>query len=265
VKVDSRHEDNPTLYNQQTGEITEQGINTMKVLDNLTGTRYLRLRKGLWVAAEGTVYENDFNPDIHIVDELPELRTIYRAVDFGFTNPFVCLWAGTDHDGRLYVFREIYKTRTIVEDHARVIRSYKEHGAMITDHDAEDRATLERHLGIQTIAAKKDITLGIDMVRERLRVQADGKPRLMFYRNMLVEADTNLLNAEGSRPPVSLLDEFSVYTYPKDASGKTNPKEKPIDKDNHGLDALRYLVMHLQGTGLIPSASAMLMAAKRGG
>lgn len=247
VKIDSRHEDNPVLYDQQTGEITEQGIRSMAVLDNLTGVRYLRLRKGLWVAAEGTVYEDDFNPDVHIVDTLPELRTIYRAIDFGYTNPFVCLWAGEDYDGRLYVFREQYKTRMIVEDHAKVINSYPESGETVCDHDAEDRATLERHLkpSINTLAAKKDIEAGIDAVRARLRVQADGKPRLMFLRNMLIAADENLLQAEGSRPPLSTLDEFSVYTYAKDAAGKTNKKEKPIDKDNHGLDALRYLVMHV--------------------
>jgi hypothetical protein len=50
---EQRHESNPTLYNQETGEITEQGIKTMDVLDNLTGLRYKRGRLGLWVSAEG--------------------------------------------------------------------------------------------------------------------------------------------------------------------------------------------------------------------
>jgi phage terminase large subunit len=265
TRIDSRHEDNPTLYNQDTGEITAQGEVTIATLDALTGVRKQRLRHGKWISAEGAVYEEDFFADIHIVDTIPPLRTMYRAVDFGFTNPFVCLWAGEDEDGRLYVFRELYMSRTIVEDHAKVINRYSDYvAATICDHDTEDRATLERHLkhNPETIAAKKDITAGLDAVRERLKVQPDGKPRLMFLKTMLIERDELLASKS---MPVSLLDEFALYVYPKDAAGKT-VKEKPVDKDNHGLDALRYLVMNVDGSeeSFIPSVTAMLAAARAG-
>lgn len=248
TKIDSRHEDNPTLFDQETGQLTEQGIASISALDSLTGTRYLRLRKGLWVAAEGTVYEDDFRPDIHIIErhQLPEFKEVYRVIDFGFTNPFVCLWAGVDHDGRIYVFREWYFSRMIVEDHAKEINKYPESiRATICDHDAEDRATLERHLEIspRTTVAKKAITAGIDLVRERLRVQEDGKARLYFVKDMLIRQDEELKKGKTPRP-ISTIEEMSVYAYPKDASGKA-VKELPVDKDNHGLDALRYLVAHL--------------------
>src|SRR5258708_1389488 len=47
LMLESRHEDNPTLFNED-GTMTQSGKSYMKKLDNLTGVRYNRLRKGLW-------------------------------------------------------------------------------------------------------------------------------------------------------------------------------------------------------------------------
>ncbi len=55
--LESRHEDNPT--------VTPAYLAT---LDALTGVRYQRLRLGLWVAAEGQVYEA-WDPATHRVDQ----------------------------------------------------------------------------------------------------------------------------------------------------------------------------------------------------
>ena len=48
-KIDSRHEDNPVLYDQETGELTVQGKRSLSTLDSLTGVRHLRLRIGQWI------------------------------------------------------------------------------------------------------------------------------------------------------------------------------------------------------------------------
>ncbi len=55
LRLESRHEDNPLLYENDT--LTERGTEYMARLDALTGVRYARLRKGLWVAAEGIIYD----------------------------------------------------------------------------------------------------------------------------------------------------------------------------------------------------------------
>ena len=34
-------------------------------------------------------------------------------VDFGYTNPFTCQWWAMDHDGRLYLYREIFHQEII--------------------------------------------------------------------------------------------------------------------------------------------------------
>lgn len=239
-----RHEDNPRLYNIATQEWTIAGLSYLAKLDDLTGARKERLRYGRWVQAEGAVY-SQFDERIHVIDrfEIPPGWKRYRAIDFGFSNPFVCQWWAEDPDGRLYLYREIYTTRRIVSDHAAQINILSEGEAIeytVSDHDAEDRATLER-CGIITIAADKEISPGIQAVQERLRVLPDGKPRAYFFRDALVERDSAL---DDSKKPVCTLDEFPAYIWPKDVDGKSN-KEKPVDMDNHGMDSFRYMVKAL--------------------
>ncbi|MBK8260282.1 MAG: terminase [Nannocystis sp.] len=243
----SRHEDNPTLFDPATGEITERGKKTMAVLDALPGVLYQRGRLGKWVSAEGQVYD-DFDRAIHLIDSfpIPSDWTRYWAVDFGYTNPFAWGEFAVDHDGRLYLVREIYRTRRLVEDHARHILAIT-HGspqpqALICDTDAEDRATLERHLNVRTIAADKAISTGIQAVQMRLKKAGDGRPRLYIMRDALVERDEALAAAHR---PVCTLDEFEVYVWPKGRDG-SSLKEAPVKEFDHGLDRLRYMAMYLE-------------------
>jgi len=67
---ESTHQDNPTLYDPMTGELTEQGQRTLSVLDNLTGSRKLRLRHGIWAAPEGAIY-SVFDEAKHKVESFP--------------------------------------------------------------------------------------------------------------------------------------------------------------------------------------------------
>jgi len=238
---DSKHEDNPTLYDVHRRHWTPQGERTLAALDALTGVRKERLRYGRWRSAEGAVYE--FDRERHLVDadvvrpEWPRLR----AIDFGYTNPFVCLWLAIDPDGRLYLYRELYRTKRIVADHAADIlrlSAGETYEATVADHDAEDRETLRR-CGVPTVPADKALSVGIQAVEARLANAGDGRPRLFLCRGALVEADQALLDA---RAPVSTEQEFDAYQWPKGADGRS-VRESPVDKDNHGLDALRYAVM----------------------
>lgn len=238
---ESRHEDNPRLYRTD-GTLTSYGVEYMAKLDALTGVRHDRLRKGKWVQAEGVVYEG-WDRAVHLIDSFPipkEWRRA-RAIDFGYTNPFACLWGAIDHDNRLYVYRELYRTRRTVRVHADQIRRSSAGETVaytVADHDAEDRATL-RECRIPSVAAIKDISRGIQAVQERLKIQGDGKPRLYVFRDCLIDRDEGLAEA---KQPTSILDEFDCYVWTKGQDGKAN-KESPVDDNNHALDALRYLVM----------------------
>jgi PBSX family phage terminase large subunit len=245
VMLESRHEDNPQLFDDD-GVMTRKGIEYLSKLDALTGVRFLRLRKGLWVAAEGVIYE-EFDPAIHLVDrfEIPWHWPRYWAVDFGFTHPFVCQRWAADGDGRLFMYAENYHTRRLVEDHAADIRSAvtsdtgewlePQPQAIVCDHNAEDRATLERHLGFSTKPAIKTVSDGIQAVQGRLRRAGDGRVRLSFLRDSLHRRDVELADA---KRPTCTVEEFPGYVW---APGK----EQPIKAEDDGLDATRYVVAHL--------------------
>jgi phage terminase large subunit len=243
----SVHEENPILFTAD-GLMTDVGKSYISKLDNLTGVRHARLRKGQWVAAEGLIYE-EFDPTVHLIDrfEIPADWTRWWSVDFGFTNPFVCQMWAEDPDGRLYLYREIYHTRKTVDVHAkdilRCVRrddgSWREARprAIICDHDAEGRAVLERELGIGTTPAHKKVTDGIQAVQARLRLASDGKPRLYLMRDALVQRDQDLADA---KKPTCTIEEIVGYIW--DTGAGKAPKETPKKEDDHGCDAKRYIV-----------------------
>ncbi len=235
----SVHEDNPTLYDRRGCVWTEQGTAYLAKLENLSGVRRLRLLKGIWAMAEGMVYADVWNPAIHLVDrfEIPVDWRRFLSIDFGYTNPFVCQWWAEDHDGRLYRYREIYRTRRLVEDHAREILGLQagepDPVAVVTDHDAEDRATLEKYLRRGTIPAVKSVSDGIQAVASRMKIAGDGKPRLFLLRDSLVGLDADLADR---KLPTCADEEIESYVWDE-------KKDLPVKRDDHGMDAMRYAVM----------------------
>lgn len=219
-------------------------------LQKLTGVMKDRLVDGKWVQAEGAIYY-EFDPQIHMIDadKCPPFIRRYRAIDFGYSNPFVCQWWGEDADGRLYRYRELYVTKKLVEDLTPKIIGYSKEESIdssVADHDAEDRATMEKH-GIYTHPAKKDVSPGIQAVKARMKVQSDGKPRIFFVRGALVEADPLL---EADKKPLCTEDEIPGYAWKKYEDGKPN-KEEPVKLNDHGCDTTRYMVAHVDLVGRV--------------
>ena len=246
--LDTTHRDNPAYWDHWAQRWTPEGERYLALLDQLTGVRYQRLRLGKWVQAEGQVYDG-WNPAVHLVTPfaVPAEWPRYLSIDFGYTNPFVCQWWAEDGDGRLYLYREIYHTGRLVEDHARAILQasapdpFQKSGgpawrAIVCDHDAEDRATLERHLRRGTTAAIKEVSPGVQSVAARLRVQPDGRPRVFIFRDALVDRDGSL--AEAKRP-VCTAEEVESYVWDETRDQR---KEVPVKENDHGCDAMRYLV-----------------------
>src|SRR6266704_3278706 len=121
--LESRHEDNPLLF-QEDGIMTAEGERYISMLEELTGVRLARYRYGIWAGAEGCVYQESWDRARNVVDPFPLQPEWprYLAVDFGYVHPFACLWAAIDNDGRIIIYRQIYKTKTLVEDHAKQIK-----------------------------------------------------------------------------------------------------------------------------------------------
>lgn len=245
----SRHEDNPVLFTETTNSdgrvihsMTTGGRAYMTKLDNLTGVRHQRLRKGLWVAAEGLIYE-EWNPSVHLIDRFEPSAdwTRWWSIDFGFVNPFVCqLWA--EHEGKLFMYKEVYYTRRLVEDHAQSVLTLvrgpdgwiePKPRAIVCDHDAEGRATFEKAVGLSTSPAHKKVLEGIQAVQQRLKDQ-----RLFIMRDSRVsDPDQELVDA---KKPTCTAEEVPGYVW--DTGAGKAPKEQPLKADDHGCDAMRYLV-----------------------
>lgn len=238
----SRHEDNPTIT-----------LEYLATLDALSGARLQRLRHGRWVQAEGVVYE-DYDASVHLLSR--DQVTIepqwprFVTIDFGYVNPFVAQWWAEGRDGAFFRYREIYFSHRLVEDHARQIKALSGHERIIRvycDHDAEDRATLEKHTGWRTLPAYKDIERGIQAVTARLRPLRNGRRRLYLLRDSLVERDAWL---DEQHLPANTEEEFDAYIWPQGVTSKNRPpSELPVDKNNHGMDAMRYLVATRDLTG----------------
>jgi phage terminase large subunit len=82
----------------------------------------------------------------------------------------------------------------------------------------------------------------------RLKVQGDGKPRLMLLRHSRPQPDHVL---KEDHKPCCLEEEMEVYVWPKETRGGAdkNKKENPVEKDNHACDAMRYAAADVDSLG----------------
>lgn len=271
----SRHADNPFLVNDD-GTYTEAGKDYMAKLDALTGVRRLRLRDGIWAAAEGIVYD-EFDEGHHVIPrfDVPDTWQRWWSVDFGYTNPFVLQCWAEDGDGRAFLVREAYYSQRLVEEHAltilqavtRVVSGKEEPKrevltaldiqadvragirewiepkprAIVCDHDAEDRATLEKHVGLPTTAANKRLRPkeGVELVKSRTKRAGDGRARLYYFADALIERDPKL---EEKKLPCSTVEEKSSYIW-------DDKKDAPVKENDHGCDCERYYVVERDSGG----------------
>lgn len=256
--IPARVVDNPHLMANDPGYVAR--------LKALPARERAQLLEGDWDAqTEGMVYDN-WSSLMHLVDPFPVpadwMR--FRAIDFGYTNPFVCQWWARSPDDELYLYREIYEPERLVADLGAEIRSYdaadgigaphldsrrrgvRRYAFTVADHDAENRAELNRQ-GIPTIPAEKAVQEGIQEVRQRLEPRGNGKPRLYVMRGCTVPW-RSVKAAYPADYPRSTVEEFQLYRWPDSRENRAEGEE-PVDQHNHGMDALRYAVMASRRTG----------------
>jgi phage terminase large subunit len=167
-------------------------------------------------------------------------------VDWGFTNPGVLWIAALDSDGRAYLVYEVYASQHTIDwwvPQARAAQAQFRPDAWYCDpSEPAYLLAFQRALGPgKVFPAQNEVAPGIQLVQQRLRVAPDGRPRLLFYRDALVERDPVLIDA---KRPVSTREEFDSYHWPPGVVGK-EAKEEPVKDDDHGLDCVRYIVAAL--------------------
>lgn len=260
LRLVSRHEDNPMLWDASKKDWTQTGRDYIHTLDQLTGPRLMRLRFGRWVVAEGVVYEM-YDALTHVWktrEKVPKDARRIVSVDFGFNHPFVAQWWWV-RDGTMICYRQIYLTQTLVEDHGKRMRGYfdidGEPEALICDHDAEGRATLEKYTRLATVAADKEVTTGIQDTAAMLRGGGPhNQPRIFFMPDSVDQIDQNLVD---HKRPYCTEHEFDCYIW-KSKQDKSGMKDEPIKDFDDGMDAMRYAVRYVMSgemvTPLAPTA-----------
>ncbi len=182
--------------------------------------RYEVAGLGNWGVTEGLVYEN-WSEHIFTLDEVRELEGIESVfgLDFGYTNDPTALFCGLiDIKNKvLYVFDEMYQKGMSNEKIAEAIRSMGYSKERITADSAEPKSIDRlRELGIWNIRparkGKDSVNNGIDFIQG--------------FKILIHPKCENFIKEIGS------------YCWDKDKEGHSI--NKPVDADNHLMDAMRY-------------------------
>jgi phage terminase large subunit len=210
---------------------------------------------GDFVSLEGAVY-----PDLHrhthvakpsmgqlkIGDDvlanypLPASWPRWASIDWGYVNPTACILAAQcPSTGRIYVERCYYASgiragawAPMLKDRLPPLRV-----PLISDHDAQARSELQ-YQGIPTSAADKEVDTGLEAVERVLsKTLEDGHPALVFILDG--ENDRTLGRCDAEK----VLWEAELYHYAPAREGRPDVRDAPVKKDDHAMDALRYLVV----------------------
>jgi hypothetical protein len=187
---------------------------------------------------ENVVFDG-FDPSIHVrtVDYDPNLP-LFRSLDFGFVNPFVCLWFQVDGAGLVRVIDEYVRSRATIDIHAAEMKSRTPGGeervaatfcdpagAGVNDVTGTSVIRELRELGIVTRFRRSSILDGIELIRREIR-SGDGQSSLVI-----------------SPKCQRLIEALQCYHYPDSGSAAD---ELPL-KDglyDHPIDALRYFFVN---------------------
>lgn len=166
---------------------------------------------------------------------------ICEGYDFGYNHPAV-VWAWINDDNQLCIIREYMPEEVSTKDLGQGVLDirdaayrgciFREFGDVAGHHKsstADNTATdtdikVLRKLGINVRAKRRNIRDGIELIRNLLKIRADGKPGL------LVDPSCR-----------TVIDAFNGgYHYPDKEAGPNENPEKDGFYDNP-MDALRYL------------------------
>jgi hypothetical protein len=192
---------------------------------------------------ENIVFE-EFEPDIHVrsVDYDPNLP-LYRSLDFGFVNPFVCLWVQVDEAGVVRVIDEYVRSRATIDVHAEAIKNRMPvaeekiaatfcdpAGKSLNDITGTSSVRELRSLGITVKYKRSGILEGIELIRRAIR-SGDGKSSLVISPHC-----------------PRLIEAMQCYHYPQQrrTAGELPLKDGLYD---HPIDALRYFFINHRSPG----------------
>lgn len=227
--------DNQALIQNDPGYLTR--------LQMLPDAERKQLLEGDWDSFAGQ-YFSEFNRAIHVIEPFaipPEWKR-FRMMDEGYNDPFVCLWGALDHEGNLYIYRELIQSKLLSSEQAQKVKDMTPEGERIdysvgdtsfwNKGKADGKAPYEvfAEMGVPMIQATKERVNGWKRVREWLHVFDDTDPVSgQRFKNAHLKIFSNCRGLIEALPSMVVDD-----THPEDVA------EHPLD---HAPDALRYGLM----------------------
>ncbi len=162
---------------------------------------------------------------------LPAGTRYFAGVDWGYTDPFALVVRALTPDGVHYRVAEFAKSRMDIDEIIQVCKSRQSLyriECFICDPSQPGSIQKFNRSGLKAIKAVNDIQDGVDEHRSLMRQQ-----RFFIFEDE---------NPYGQ-------DEYSQYHYPEPKDLKIDEDSKemvPVDKDNHTIDADRYVSMYLR-------------------
>ena len=184
-----------------------------------TGVFYKRFILGMWVIAEGLVYQ--FDRERHCTDEIPETGEYYLSIDYGTMNPFSCgLWCvNGDYAVRIkeyyYCGRETAEQKTdeqYADEVDRLVEGYRITKVVVDPSAASFIAELKKR-NYSVLKAKNDV---IDGIRVTARFLEKG----------------NIKIHESCKDAIN---EFGLYSWNDKSS-----VDEVIKENDHAMDEIRY-------------------------
>lgn len=218
----------------------------IEAAEDLTKDEFDRQYGGQFIMKRGRVMK-EFDDDLHVRDlEYNRDWPVYMAVDFGYTNDWVCLFIQMDpFTKNVYVIKE---RRWKLRDTEDIARNELLHDPL-TQHvrdiyvdpsSPDDASILRRHLKIST----------------RSNTGGEIKLRLQLIRSALKTRPEHLPEDHPERTPGLMIDRSCTdliwemregYRWPESHSDHRNDSEIPQDVDNHGPEALgRFFKGHME-------------------
>lgn len=204
-------------------------------LESLTGSLAKAWRDGDWDVFEGQAFPS-WSYEDHVVEpfEIPAHWVRLRAVDWGYSAPWCCLWGAKDPDtGRVVIYREAYETYLTDKQQAQRIVAMTPANENIsltyadpsmwakkTQEQITSTADVYAANGVYLTRADNDRLSGKRKVDRMLANLPDGKPGLLVFRNC-----TNL-----------------IRTLPELVFDDVHVEDVDTDQEDHAYDALKYLL-----------------------
>lgn len=207
-----------------------------------------------FIAYGGLVFP-EFSYELHVqsLQYIPDLRTALW-IDPGITAPYCVLLVQITPDEQVHVLDEIYQTgftsdRIIdlaVEKWAPYILDKQGHPKtdldVIIDKAAAEASATWRLRGFYAHGDKPKIEQGIEVYHMFLRDPMRSLPAIYGPGGEVVSPEQIIPRIQFDPKCKSVIKEHGLYHYPDETRKRidTNPSGKPVDIDNHGIDAIRY-------------------------